>query len=145
MSDDKVIIEAAVQGREIDVDALQYPDGRLVAGPPLEVSLPADRAFFDHGAKYADRRTSFHIPAVLGPRTTRLVQRQAAHAFDTLACQGYLRVDFLVRADGSTVVNEVNTAPGLTAMSQFPRIWHATGLSYRELLTIPITTALTID
>jgi D-alanine-D-alanine ligase len=141
-SDPKVLVEAAVPGREVDVAVLQYPDGRVVAGPPLEIRVPGPHRFFDYDAKYHDSRTVFDIPADLPEAVTALLQAQAIEAFRALGCSGLIRADFFLRADGVPVVNEVNTMPGFTAMSQYPRIWRATGLTYPALLDVLIDTAL---
>lgn len=143
-SDHRVLVEAAVTGREIDVAVLQHPDGRVVASPPLEIRLPAGRTFFDYAAKYSDHATVFEVPADLDPAVTRRLQEQAVTVFHELGCRGLLRVDFFVRPDGSVVVSEVNTAPGLTAKSQVPRMWASVGIGYPDLLTILIETARSI-
>jgi D-alanine-D-alanine ligase len=137
-----VLVEAAVAGREIDIAVLEHPDGRALAGPPLEIGVPPGHAFFDYDAKYADRATTFRVPADLDPAAGRMLQERAVSIFHELGCRGQARVDFFLRADGTPVVNEVNTAPGLTSMSQVPRIWAAAGLDYRSLLTVLIETAL---
>ncbi|BCB74980.1 D-alanine--D-alanine ligase family protein [Phytohabitans flavus] len=143
----KVLVEAEVPGREIDVGVLEYPDGRVVAGPPLEIRYPDEHSFFDFDAKYHSDQTIFDIPADLPAAVTAAVQAQAVEAFHVLGCAGLLRVDFfLPSVDGSedpvVVVNEVNTMPGFTAMSQFPRMWSAAGLEYPALLDVLVETAL---
>jgi D-alanine-D-alanine ligase len=137
----KVLVEEAVTGREIDIAVLEHPDGRIETGPALEISVSADRAFFDHTAKYADPGTRFAIPAPLDSDTSARLHTMALEVFETLGCRGLARVDLFVREDGSLVVNEVNTFPGLTPSSQFPRIWEAAGLGYAALLGIMVETA----
>ncbi|HEX2771194.1 MAG TPA: D-alanine--D-alanine ligase family protein, partial [Micromonosporaceae bacterium] len=151
-SDPKVLVEPAVRGREIDIGVLQYPDGRVEAGPPLEV-IVASGPFFDYKAKY-DGGAAFHIPAQLDPATTRLLQDRAVQAFDALGCRGLLRVDFFLpepEANHDTawtgdcrepVVNEVNTLPGFTTASQYPQIWQRAGIDFSALLDILIRGAL---
>jgi D-alanine-D-alanine ligase len=141
--DSKVLVEEAVLGREIDVAVLEHPDGSIKTGPALEISVSADRSFFDHKAKYADPGTRFAIPAPLDSETSARLHALALEVFETLGCRGLARVDLFLREDGSLVVNEVNTFPGLTPASQFPRIWQAADLGYAELLDILIATALT--
>jgi D-alanine-D-alanine ligase len=146
-SDSKVIVEAAVPGREVDVAVLQYPDGRVVAGPPLEIRVSGPHSFFDFDLKYHSRQSVFEIPADLPAPVTALLQEQAVEVFQVLGCSGLLRVDFFLRTEAGIehavpVVNEVNTMPGFTAMSQYPRIWGATGLAYPALLDVLIDTAL---
>ncbi|MEV4630184.1 D-alanine--D-alanine ligase family protein [Micromonospora sp. NPDC049523] len=140
-SDSRVLVEAAVRGREIDVAVLEHPDGRIEAGPPLEISV-ASAAFFDYDAKY-DGGAVFHIPAALDPDSTRMLQDRAVQAFRTLGCRGLLRVDFFLPHTGQEpVVNEVNTFPGFTAASQYPQIWQRSGISYTALLDILVAGAL---
>ncbi|WP_326687238.1 MULTISPECIES: D-alanine--D-alanine ligase family protein [unclassified Streptomyces] len=140
--DTKVLVEEAVPCREIDVALLAYPDGRVEAGPALEISVGAGRGFFDHSAKYADHSARFDIPAQLDEQTAIRVRDLALNVFKTLGCRGLLRADFFLKEDGSLVVNEVNTFPGLTAASQYPQVWKAAGLDYPELLDVLIETAI---
>jgi D-alanine-D-alanine ligase len=148
LRDTKVLVEEAVPGREVDVAVLQRPDGSLVCGPPLEIKVGPAGEFFDFDAKYqADAGTVFDIPARLDPALTELVQDQARQAFRALGCRGLLRVDFFLRPTDSgsvlePVINEVNTFPGFTSRSQYPLIWQAAGVSYPELLSSLIETAL---
>ena len=138
--DHKVLIERAVTGREVDVALLQHPDGRVEAGPPLEITVRG--RFFDHAAKY-DGGATFLVPAPLDASTTRHVQDRAIQAFHALGCRGLLRVDFFLPGDGDPepVLNEVNTFPGMTAASQYPRIWQRAGLAFPALLRILIAGA----
>ncbi|HEY2672971.1 MAG TPA: D-alanine--D-alanine ligase family protein [Rugosimonospora sp.] len=160
-SDQKVLVESEVRGREIDVAVLQHPDGRVEAGPPLEITVTSG-TFFDYNAKYA-HGASFQIPARLDPDTTNRLQERALQAFRALDCRGLLRVDFFVpvpeagsapgQGDAAAwsgdpmepVINEVNTFPGFTAQSQYPQIWQQAGISFGDLLDILITGALTRD
>ncbi|WP_088346944.1 MULTISPECIES: D-alanine--D-alanine ligase family protein [Rhodomicrobium] len=140
----KIMIEEAVPGREVDVAVVEYPDGRVVAGPPLEILLPGSTAFFDYDAKYNDKSVVFKIPAELDPPVAALLSEQAIQAFRILGCNGLLRVDFFLRPEGGRlvpVINEVNTMPGLTAMSQVPRMMQAAGVSYPDFLATLIDTA----
>ncbi len=139
--DSRVLVEAAVVGREIDVAVLEHPDGRIEAGPPLEIRVNEGHRFFDYEAKYHGGGAVFDIPALLDPATTALIQEHAVRAFRALDCAGLLRVDFFLR-DGVPVVNEVNTFPGFTAESQYPRIWQRAGLEFPALLDVLIATAL---
>lgn len=143
----KVLVEAAIRGREVDVGVLEYPDGRVVAGPPLEIRVPDRHSFFDFDAKYQSEQTVFDIPAKLPAAVTAALQAQAVEAFRILGCSGLLRVDFFLPAvegteDPVPVLNEVNTMPGFTAMSQYPRMWAAAGLEYPALLDVLLDTAL---
>ncbi|WP_063746575.1 D-alanine--D-alanine ligase family protein [Catenuloplanes japonicus] len=145
-SDPKVLVEAAVPGREVDIGVLEFADGRVEAGPSLEIRVPDGFGFFDFEAKYTDVGTVFEIPAKLPPEVTAAVAETAVKAFHALDCTGLLRVDFFLRetADGGVVpvINEVNTFPGFTSMSQYPQMWQAAGVSYSDLLDILVETAL---
>lgn len=143
-SDTKTLVEAGVPGREIDVAVLELPDGRLLTSPPLEIKVGAEHGWFDYDAKYEAGITDFVVPADLDPRIADQLAATALDVFLELGCSGLLRVDFfLPEVDGTVVptVNEVNTIPGLTSMSQFPRMWQAAGTPYPELLDILIETA----
>lgn len=141
--DPKVIVEEAIVGREVDVAVLEHPDGRLEAGPPLEITYAADQTVFSYDAKYRDDTTVFQIPALLSDEVTAHLQEVAITAFEALGCAGLLRVDFLL-GDGTRppVVNEVNTFPGFTTHSQYPQIWAAAGVDYPHLVDILVETAL---
>ncbi|MEV4418317.1 D-alanine--D-alanine ligase family protein [Catellatospora sp. NPDC049609] len=142
-SDGKVLVEAGVAGREVDVAVLQQPDGSLRAGPPLEIRVAGGHDFFDYDAKYTAGEVVFDIPARLDPAVTAHLQQLAMRAFTALDCRGLLRVDFFLPADGGEpVLNEVNTFPGFTSASQYPRIWQAAGMSYPDLLDTLVATAL---
>jgi D-alanine-D-alanine ligase len=141
--DSKVLIEEAVTGREIDLGVLEHPDGRLEAGPPLEIRFSQDHTFFDYEAKYeSGGRTTFDIPAPVPAPVTAQLQDYAVRVFESLGCTGLLRIDFFVRDGREPIVNEVNTFPGFTAASQYPAIWRAAGLDFTKLLDILIATAL---
>ncbi|PWR08197.1 D-alanine--D-alanine ligase [Micromonospora acroterricola] len=140
--DPKVLVEQGARGREIDVAVLQHPDGRVQAGPPLEIRV-AGPGFFDYDAKY-EGGAVFQIPAPVDPATTEVLQDRAIRAFHALDCRGLLRVDFFLPAQGSAepIVNEVNTFPGFTTASQFPQIWQQAGIGFATLLEILISGAL---
>jgi D-alanine-D-alanine ligase len=139
--DPKVLVEAAVVGREIECGVLEFPDGRVVASPTAEIRVSGGR-FYDFDAKYLDDVTTFDIPAVLPAGVEERVRSMAVGAFRALDAQGLARVDFFVGDDGAVTVNEVNTMPGFTPISLYPRMWSAAGLDYEELLTTLIETAI---
>lgn len=141
-SDEKVLVEAAVDGREIHVGVLERPGGHLEVSPPLEILTSAEHIFNDYQAKYADPSTVLDTPARLDPDVTERLGREAIRVFRALDCTGLLRADFFVRSDGSTVLNEVNTFPGFTSASSYPQAWQAVGIGYGELLDILIDTAM---
>ena len=140
--DDKALVEAAMEGREIECGVLSGRDG---AAP--RVSLPGEvvmrtREFYDYEAKYLDPDAAELIcPAVLGRGELREMERLAARVFEALGCAGLARVDFFLTA-GGFVVNEVNTMPGFTPISMFPKCWAASGIGYRELISELIDLAL---
>ena len=140
--DPKALVEAAVAGREIECGVLAG-----LGGAPPEASLPAEvkvhgDGFYDFEAKYLDDATSFDVPADLPPELTAAVRAMACAVFTAVDAKGLARVDFFVRPDGSLVVNEVNTMPGFTPMSMFPRMWAATGLDYPALVDRLVRTAI---
>jgi D-alanine-D-alanine ligase len=145
-SDTKVLVEAAVPGREIDLGVLELPDGRVVTGPSLEIQISADHQFFDYDAKYVGGTSTFVIPADIDPTIADHLAAAAVRTFRALGCAGLLRVDFFVHVDPdgrlTVTVNEVNTMPGFTAVSQFPQIWQVAGTAYPDLLDLMIMTAL---
>jgi D-alanine-D-alanine ligase len=146
-SDTKVLVEAGIEGRELEIGVLQQPDGTLLCGPPLEILKPDESVFFDFDAKYQPVGGAvLSCPAELDPEVTARLQEQARLTFRTLGCSGLLRVDFFLRTgpDGEPqpVLNEVNTFPGFTPMSQYPLIWESAGVPLSELLTTLIDTAL---
>jgi D-alanine-D-alanine ligase len=145
--DPKVIVESAVPGREIECGVLAGPGGgRPEASVPAEIRLRPGTDWYDFAAKYLEDAVEFDVPADLSPEQTRAVQEAARRAYLALDCRGLARVDFFLgtRPDGTDqlVVNEVNTMPGFTPISMFPRMWAASGVSYPELVDRLIDTAL---
>ena len=140
-ADPKVLVEAAMLGREIECGVLEFPDGRIEASPCAEIHVQGHQ-FYDFDAKYLDDVATFDIPADLPDDVAARVRQMAVAAFRALDAQGLARVDFFVTGDGEVSVNEVNTMPGFTPISMYPRMWQAAGLSYPELLSTLIRTAL---
>ena len=144
--DRKVLIEQAIDAREIEVAVLEHSDP---AEPPLtsiagEIN-PADKhEFYSYTAKYLDESgATLRIPAAIDAAQTTEAQRLAAAAFQTLGCEGLARVDFFLdRRDGRFYFNEVNTLPGFTSVSMYPKLWEASGIPYRELLSRLIDLAI---
>jgi len=130
--DRKAMVEAAVDAREIEVSVLgnDRPESSL----PGEI-IP-DREFYDYDSKYAaESRTRLLIPAPLDPATVAEVQRLGKGAFRAVDASGYARVDFFLdRPTGRLLLNEINTIPGFTSISMFPKMWEATGLPYADLV-----------
>jgi len=153
--DPKVLVEAAVVGREVECGVLEWPDGSVRASLPAEIRIVRAGAgpgggsgggevpeFYDFAAKYLDDVCEFDVPAKLDDDVAERVRETAVAAFRALDCQGLARVDFFVEPDGALTVNEVNTMPGFTPISMFPRMWAVTGVDYPALLTTLVETAL---
>lgn len=141
--DPKVIVESAIDGREIEVAVL---GGRGLDAPrttaPGEIVVGGDHAFYDFEAKYTGTdTTSLEVPASLPPDVADDARAMAAQAFEALGCEGLARVDLFFTGTG-LVVNEVNTMPGFTPFSMFPSLWANEGLAYPELITELIELAL---
>jgi D-alanine--D-alanine ligase len=141
--DPKVIVEAAIEGREIECGVLQgLDDGPPEASLPAEVVMGGDADFYDFETKYLDSSLRLDIPPDLPPAAIEEVQRLAAQAFDALDCEGLARVDFFYTPEGEWILNEINTMPGFTPASAFPQMWAASGLDYPSLVDRLIRTAL---
>jgi D-alanine-D-alanine ligase len=139
--DPKVLVEAAIVGREIECGVLEAeagdaPEASLLA----EVSVDGSE-WYDFEAKYLDDGHN-EIPADLPDEVTRKVQDYARRTFTALDCAGLARVDFFVTADNEIYLNEINTMPGMTPRSAFPQMWAATGLDYPKVVDRLIRTAL---
>ncbi len=128
--DEWVLVEEMVAGREIEVGILG--DDPPVASLPGEVVPAAE--FYDYADKYEDGNAELHAPASLAPDQIDEVQRLAVRAFEACRGEAMARVDFFLRDDGVFVVNEVNTIPGFTPISMYPRLWEVSGVPYPELL-----------
>jgi D-alanine-D-alanine ligase len=141
--DPKVLVEAAIVGREIECGVLE---GEVGGGPEAsllaEIRVVKDHEFYDFEAKYLDDSCEFDIPANLPERVTRTVQEYACRTFTALDCAGLARVDFFVTPELDVYLNEINTMPGFTATSMFPRMWAASGLEYPKLVSRLVRTAM---
>lgn len=132
--DPKVLVEAASPGREIECGVLEGEgDAAPEVSQPAEITVEGGHAFYDFEAKYLDDATRLDVPAQLPDAAAAEIQRLAVAAFEALSCEGLARVDFFYTADGNVLVNEVNTMPGFTPASMFPRVWAASGLDYPAL------------
>jgi D-alanine-D-alanine ligase len=145
--DPKVIVEAAVPGREIECGVLAARGSGLPeASLPAEIRLRPGTDWYDFSAKYLDDAVEFDVPADLTPEQTAAVQETARRAYLAMDCRGLARVDFFLGTgpDGEDrlVINEVNTMPGFTPISMFPRMWAATGVTYPELVDRLVASAL---
>lgn len=143
--DPKVIIEAAIVGREIECAVIETLDGSGPATSLLGEIEVVDAAhdFYDFEAKYLDDDAAALIcPAELDDDVVARVQDLARRTFIAMGCEGLARVDTFVRADGSVIVNELNTMPGFTPISMYPRMWERSGMSYSALVERLIDLAL---
>jgi D-alanine-D-alanine ligase len=142
--DPKVLVEAAVVGREVECGVLEFPDGRIEASLPAEIRMIGDTDWYDFDSKYLDSDTvcEFDIPAKLSDEVTERLREMAVRAFTALNCQGLARVDFFVTEDDELVINEINTMPGFTHASVYPKMWSVTGVDYPTLLSTLIDTAI---
>lgn len=141
--DPKVLVEQGIEGRELEVGVL----GGLDGGPPTaslaaEVRLVGGQEFYDFEAKYLDAATAFDVPASLSGQHLGEVRSLALRAFAALDCAGLARVDFFLTPRGDWVINEINTMPGFTAASMFPRVWAASGLPLPALVDRLVALAL---
>jgi D-alanine-D-alanine ligase len=136
-------VEEGIAGREVECGVLEGIGG----GPPeasvvAEVRVIGDHEFYDFEAKYLDEATELTVPADVPAEVSTEARTLACRAFDVLGCEGLARVDFFLREDGRVLLNEVNTMPGFTPYSMFPRMWAASGLSYPELVDRLLQSAL---
>jgi D-alanine-D-alanine ligase len=140
--DSKVLIEAGVVGRELECGVLQDADGSVSASWPAEIRLHPDFDWYSFDAKYLDDACDFDIPAEVPSETIKAIQDAAVAAFSALDCAGLARVDFFLAQDGQLIVNEINTMPGFTPISMYPKMWAESGVSYPELIDRLVKTAL---
>ena len=134
---------SAEGGREIEVGVLESLDGGVEKTQPAEIRIGGDHEFYDFEAKYLpEEATELDVPAVLDDAIAARMRELSAAAFRAVGCEGLARVDFFVMPDGSLVVNELNTMPGFTPLSMFPRMWAATGLEYGALVDRLVSLAL---
>jgi D-alanine-D-alanine ligase len=142
-TDSKVVVEAAQVGREVECGVVAGLGGaRAQASVPAEVTVSGDYEFYDFDAKYLSDATTFTVPAVLPEAVTTRIQALAVAAYEALDCAGLARVDVFVGPGGDVIVNELNTMPGFTAASMYPRMWAATGMAIPALVDRLVQDAL---
>jgi D-alanine-D-alanine ligase len=135
----RLIVERAVEARELECGVL----GSHAPAPSVVGEVIPARAFYDYEAKYHDARTQFVIPAELRPETEAAIQGLSLEAFEAIGCAGMARVDFFFApTTGKVYLNEINTIPGFTSMSVYPRLWAASGVAYPQLIDRLIDLAL---
>lgn len=137
--DRRILVERGVNGREIEVSVLGNDDP--IASIPGEIMPAAE--FYSYDAKYHDDRTQLLIPAPLPPETVELARSLAVRAYKAIDCAGMARADFLLDKDtGNLYLNELNTIPGFTQISMYPKLWMASGMTYAQLVDRLIELAL---
>ena len=143
--DPKVLVEKAIRGRELECGVLELPDGSVVASAVGEIRvegvLGRGDGFYDFATKYLDEGAELDVPAKIDDEVAERVRALAVRAFGAIDCQGLARVDFFLTKDGP-LVNEINTMPGFTTISMYPRMWAASGVDYPSLLAAMVDTAL---
>ena len=143
--DPKVIVEAAIPGRELECGVLELPDGSVEASTVGEIRVAGVRgredAFYDFETKYLDDAAELDVPAKVDDDIADEIRQLAIRAFRAIDCQGLARVDFFLTDDGP-VINEINTMPGFTTISMYPRMWAASGVDYPTLLATMVDTAM---
>jgi D-alanine-D-alanine ligase len=141
--DPKVLVEAAIDGIEVEVSVLEGVDGA-----PPDTSLPGQvligggEEFYDFEAKYLDTAIDMAIPPPIPDGAIAEIRRLAAAAFDAVSCEGLARVDFFYTTGGEIIVNEINTMPGLSPTSYFQKMWEASGMPFSQLIDRLLQTAL---
>ncbi|MFE3166487.1 D-alanine--D-alanine ligase family protein [Streptomyces sp. NPDC059224] len=138
--DPKILVEAALRGRELEVGVLEFEDGPR-ASVPAEIPPADTHAYYDFEAKYIDSTPGI-VPAPLTEAETAEIQALAVDAFEAASCEGLVRADFFLTEEGDFVINEINTMPGFTPISMYPQMWQATGVSYPDLIDRLIQAAL---
>jgi D-alanine-D-alanine ligase len=143
--DPKVLVEKAIRGRELECGVLELPDGSVVASTIGEIRVEGVRGredgFYDFATKYLDDGAELDVPAKIDDDVATQVRELAIRAFRAIDCQGLARVDFFLTENGP-LINEVNTMPGFTTISMYPRMWAASGVDYPTLLAAMVDTAL---
>ena len=129
--DNKIVIEESIVGREIECSVLGNDDP--IASLPGEIVV--NRDFYSYDAKYLDAHGSrLEIPANLPAKVIKQIRQTAIRVYKVLCCQGMGRIDFFVQANGRVLVNEINTIPGFTKISMYPKMWEASGIPYAKLI-----------
>jgi D-alanine-D-alanine ligase len=143
--DPKVIVESAIVGRELECGVLEFPDGTVQASTVGEIRVTGVRgredSFYDFATKYLDDAAELDVPAKIDDDVSDAVRDLAIRAFEAIDGRGLARVDFFLTDDGP-VINEVNTMPGFTAISMYPRMWAASGVDFQTLLSTMVDAAL---
>ena len=142
--DPKVIVEAAIVGREIECAVLEGRDGAATRTSEVgEIKVVKGHEFYDFDAKYlAESDVELSCPAQIPDDVSDEIRRIAVAAFEAAGCEGLARVDCFYTEHGDVIINEINTMPGFTPLSMYPRMWAASGLDYPDLIDELIRLAL---
>jgi D-alanine-D-alanine ligase len=141
--DPKVLVETAVEGREIECSVLEGIDGAPPdTSVPGQLLIDGGEEFWDFEAKYLDAASGMAIPAPIPEADSEEIRRLAAEAFTAVSAEGFARVDFFYTLDGQILVNEINTIPGLSPASYFQKMWEASGMPFGTLIDRLLATAL---
>jgi D-alanine-D-alanine ligase len=140
--DSKILIETAINGREIECAVLEI-NGEVKASLVGQIKIDAKYEFYDFEAKYLDGATTIELPAPIDQKIADQIRAKAVEAFISLGCSGLARVDFFLTPNNEIIINELNTMPGFTATSVFPKMWAATGVTYSQTVTHLLQAALT--
>ena len=129
--DSKVLVEEMIDGQEVECAVLgnERPQASVVG------EIEACNEFYDYDAKYIQNDSKLHIPARVSDAATEEIQKTAVHAFRAMGCTGLSRVDFFVRGKTEVILNEINTLPGFTDISMYPKLFDACGIPYSQLIT----------
>ena len=136
--DNKVMIEKTVVGREIECSVIG--NNQPIVSRVGEIKT--NRDFYDYKAKYGDDNTALIVPALIENSIEKKIQKLAKKVYKTLECTGLARVDFFVNNKGEILVNEINTVPGFTEFSMYPKMWEASGVGYNKLIKCLLALAL---
>jgi len=139
--DPKIMIEKAIVGSEIECAVLEI-DGQPQASIVGKIVIDSKFEFYDFEAKYLDGATDIELPAPITATAAEAIRSSAIAAFKALGCSGLARVDFFLTNSGQVIINELNTMPGFTSTSVFPKMWAASGVSYTEVISHLLQSAL---
>ena len=137
--DRKVLVEEAITGQEVESAVM---GNRAPVAAPVVGEIAPKHEFYDYAGKYLDDSTSLYIPARIPEEAAERVRAMAVKAYKALDCAGLSRVDFFFQADGSIILNEINTLPGFTHISMYPKMFMAGGMSYSDIIDSLINLAL---
>jgi D-alanine-D-alanine ligase len=140
--DTKALVEQEIRGFEIECAVLEV-NGEAKASLVGQIKIDSKYEFYDFEAKYLDGATTIQLPAPIDQKIADEIRAKAVEAFISLGCSGLARVDFFLTPSNEIIINELNTMPGFTATSVFPKMWEATGVSYTQVITHLLQAALT--